>query len=158
MESCRAFGGALFVVVSCAMDLGLTASLTHCLQLILYAIALLLLIHWPMGWFLYWLRTESGIEGERSVEEVGVPPEIVGPFERLLAFFLMLFDVTGAAAVLAAWLAGKLAASWKRYPVDQKDPTPGRGVRAGTMSALIAGVVSVSIGVLVGLAVRCECG
>jgi hypothetical protein len=47
----------------------------------------------------------------------------------------------------------RLAASWQRYPLE-KSKDFGRDVRAGTMIALMAGIVSVGFGCLVGLLVR----
>jgi hypothetical protein len=128
-----------------------------CVLVFALGIALILLAYWPVGWFLCWLRSQSRILGTRSVQETGVPPGIVGNFERLLAFFLVLFQVDGTYAILAAWLGAKLAASWQRVPIETEDAEAGRQVRAGTLSALIAGIVSVLVGVLVGLSVHCAC-
>jgi hypothetical protein len=128
----------------------------------------------PVGQFLEWLRVQSNIKGVRSVRTRGVPVEIVGPFERLLAFILVVFAGFAPATltVILAWLGAKLAASWHRVPITPlKDPRSsigaakrasedyeaGRQARAGTLSALIAGVVSVTVGVVLGLAVRCAC-
>ena len=60
-----------------------------------------------------------------------------------------------AYTLLAIWTGAKLAASWHRFPVTSDEA--GRQVRAGTMVALIAGIVSVGIGVLVGLIARWAC-
>ena len=99
--------------------------------------------------------------------EEGVPVWITGNFERLLAFFLVLFHVEGAYALLALWLCAKLAASWHRLPTEPYGETKnddekreyGRQIRAGTLCALIAGIVSVLIGTFAGLVVRsvCQC-
>ena len=91
--------------------------------------------------------------------EEGVPVWITGNFERLLAFFLVLFHVEGAYALLALWLGAKLAASWHRLPTEPYGDTQGddeqrehnRQIRAGTLCALIAGIVSILIGAVSGL-------
>lgn len=55
-----------------------------------------------VGRLLYWLRVQSRISGSRSVREIGVPVEIVGNFERLLAFVLVVFAGVAGAAPLGA--------------------------------------------------------
>ena len=68
-----------------------------------------------MDWILRRIRRASRIAERRHPSERGVPPEIVGSFERLLAFGLVLFvcDVRTVATVLTVWLGAKLAASWQ---------------------------------------------
>ena len=117
---------------------------------------LAIIANYPVGWFLEWLRLQSRIAGTRPVEEVGVPPLIVGSFERLLAFFLVVFDVEGTATLLAAWLGAKLAASWQRVAIDANDYEAGRQVRAGALSAHCRRRLS-SHRVLIGLFVRRVC-
>ena len=51
----------------------------------------LFLAHELVGLFLRWLRVQSQIKGTRSVREMGVRVWIGGPFERLLAFVLVVF-------------------------------------------------------------------
>ena len=111
--------------------------------------------HAPMDRLVRWLRGQSRFAEIRPDKDIGVPPWIVGSFERLLAFVLVMFDVQGAYTLLAIWTGAKLAASWHRFPVTSDEA--GRQVRAGTMVALIAGIVSVGIGVLVGLIARWAC-
>jgi hypothetical protein len=75
--------------------------------------------------------------------------------------------VEGAYALIALWLGAKLAASWHRLPTEPYGDTQGddeqrehnRQIRAGTLCALIAGIVSILIGALAGLVVRnvCQC-
>ena len=126
-----------------------------CLLLLIVGVLILLTAYGPMDQLVRWLRGQSRIAEERPAKDVGIPPWIVGSFERLLAFALIVFNVEGAYTILAAWLAAKLAASWHRFPVASDEA--GRQVRAGTMVALITGVVSVGIGVVVGLLVRWAC-
>jgi hypothetical protein len=93
----------------------------------------------------------------RSANEVGVPVWITGSFERLSAFALGFFHVAGATTMLGAWLVAKLAASWQRFPVREEtaaDRKLSREIRAGTLIAVIAGIVSVAVAYLIGLAVR----
>jgi hypothetical protein len=96
-----------------------------------------------------------------------VPVWITGNFERLLAFVLVLFHIEGAYTLLALWLGAKLAASWHRLPSEPYGGTEeddekreySRQIRARTLCALIAGIVSVLIGAFAGLVVRsvCQC-
>jgi hypothetical protein len=127
----------------------------------------------PVGLLLEWLREASGIKGTRSVREKGVPVEIVGSFERWLAFVLVVLVGVGTAyPILIAWLGAKLAASWHRGPVtpsknqrrsigaalrDDEDYEAGRKIRAGTLSALLAGIASLTLGILMGVQVQCIC-
>ena len=79
----------------------------------------------------------------------------------------VLLHIEGAYALIALWLGAKLAASWHRLPTEPYGDTQGddekreynRQIRAGTLCALIAGIVSVLIGALTGLVVRnvCQC-
>jgi hypothetical protein len=111
-----------------------------------------LIAHWPMAWLTGLLRVGSGLRRYRFQSEVGVPPSIVGSFERLMAFGLTVFDFDFAATLLIAWIGAKLAASWQRFPVN--DDESGRRVRAGTMVALIAGIVSVAFAAGMGVLAR----
>jgi hypothetical protein len=113
----------------------------------------IVLANYPINRLVRWLRRISGVATTRSAKERGVPVFIVGSFERLLAFVLVLFDILGAGTLLAAWIAAKLAASWQRYPVNEANEY-GREYRAGTLIALMAGIVSVGLGCLVGLVIH----
>jgi len=139
---------------------------TTCVLAFAIGIGVIFLAYGPVGFFSRWLAAKSQVK-ERTAKEEGVPVLITGNFERLLAFFLVIFHVEGAYALLALWLGAKLAASWHRLPTepygDTKDDDEkreyGRQIRAGTLCALIAGIVSVLIGALAGLVVRsvCQC-
>jgi hypothetical protein len=67
--------------------------------LFMAGLAFALLAHYPVKWFLDWVRRESDVP-ER--EGAGVPRWIVGTFERLLAFAVVLANVENAYAVLIA--------------------------------------------------------
>jgi hypothetical protein len=123
-------------------------------MLILGGVMAVLVAYFPLDMFIVWLRTQSKVEGTRSAAEIGVPVWITGTFERLGAFGLGLFDANDAGLILAAWLGAKLAASWQRYPADEKDMEQNRKVRAGHLVALIVGTASVAFGFFAGLTVR----
>ena len=138
----------------------------RCFIVFAIGVAVIFLSYAPVRSLSSWLGANSRIN-KRTAQEEGVPVWITGNFERLLAFFLILFHVEGAYALLALWLGAKLAASWHRLPTesyansknDDEKREYGRQVRAGTLCALIAGVVSVLIGAFAGLVVRsvCQC-
>ncbi len=130
---------------------------------IILALCLVSAFAWGLLQFAYdimdcvwrWLRRESDVEEYRPAAEVGVPVWIVGNFERLMAFALVLFlKPKDAFTLLGIWLGAKLAASWHRMPVSNSNKKENRNIRAGTLAALIAGIVSVLLGALIGLAVR----
>jgi hypothetical protein len=142
-----------------------------CILAFAIGIMIIGLAYGPVGFFSRWLGKKSRVK-EREAKEEGVPVWITGTFERLLAFLLVVFHVEGAYALLALWLGAKLAASWHRLSTDQISAKTagrakndeekreyGRQIRAGTLCALIAGVVSVLIGAAAGLVVRsvCQC-
>jgi hypothetical protein len=137
----------------------------RCILAFAIGVAVIFLSYAPVGLLSRWLGAKSRIK-ERTAKEEGVPVWITGNFERLLAFFLVLFHVEGAYTLLALWLGAKLAASWHRLPPepygdrnDEEKREYGRQIRAGTLCALIAGIVSVLIGAFAGLVVRsvCQC-
>jgi hypothetical protein len=84
-----------------------------------------------------------------------VPPFIVGTFERLLVFILVLLcaDAGDTLTVLSIWLGLKLASSWQ--PLVTKNVS--RGGRVGTLTALMTGIFSVSIGAAGGWLARWGC-
>jgi len=99
-----------------------------------------------------WLLKRSNV----GPLEKGVPPWIVGMFERLLAFTIFLFHVKSAYTLLIAWMAAKLASNWQRRPWPEgKDD--GREIRANTFIALMAGTLSLALGVLAGTIAHCGC-
>jgi hypothetical protein len=103
---------------------------------------------WP------WLRRMSRLPEKRQEDEIGVPVWIVGSFERVMAFAFVLFLAPkDAFTLLGFWIGAKLAASWHRVP-QEVDNKKNRDIRAGTLAALIAGIISVSFGVLIGLGIR----
>ena len=84
-----------------------------------------------------------------------MPPEIVGTFERLLAFLLVTFTVAGTYAVLIGWMAAKLASDWQRQPITARTTRKAaRTIRAQTITALLAGTLSLGFGVAGGLIAR----
>jgi hypothetical protein len=103
--------------------------------------------HVPVELFLQSIRGESGVVDPPTGPRV--PPLITGTFERLLAFLLVLFisDVEQVALLLIAWMGAKLASNWQRHPFDNT-------VRVYTVSALMAGTISLSFGVAGGLMAR----
>jgi hypothetical protein len=139
---------------------------TSCFLAFAIGIGVIFLAYGPVGFFSRWVGAKSHIK-ERTAKEEGVPVWITGNFERLLAFFLVLFHVEGAYTLLALWLGAKLATSWHRLPTEPYGDTEDdyerreyrRQIRAGTLCALIAGIVSVLIGAFAGLVVRsvCQC-
>jgi hypothetical protein len=133
-----------------------------CVLALAIGIGVIFLSYGPVGLFSRWLGAKSRIKA-RTAKEEGVPVWITGNFERLLAFFLVFLHVEGAYALIALWLGAKLAASWHRLPTepygDDEKREYNRQIRAGTLCALIAGIVSVLVGVLAALVVRsiCQC-
>jgi hypothetical protein len=135
-----------------------------CILVLAIGLAVIFFANPIVGEFSRWLRKNSRLE-PREVYEEGVPVWITGYFERLLAFLLVVLHVEGAYTLIALWLGAKLAASWQRIPTDihkgddWKRREHSRQVRAGTLCALIAGIVSILIGVGAGLVVRvvCQC-
>ena len=132
----------------------LTSISFSCVLLFLIGLASTRLVHRPVAWFLEWLRGKSDFRDPRP--KPGVPHVITGTFERALAFILVLsISFDKAVTVLGIWLGLKLAANWQAMPKDEKTS---REVRVGTLTALMAGVVSVSLGVSAGLIARWGCG
>lgn len=123
--------------------------------LIVLAVVVLLLANWLVPAFRDWLMKESDVSDPELVKHDRVPIWFVGNFERILAVILVAAHVSEAYTVLAAWLAAKLATSWQRLPIDTGDEERNRQIRAGTLVALIAGVISVSFGIVAGLLFRC---
>jgi hypothetical protein len=101
------------------------------------------------------LRRESRLPETRLTKDEAVPVRFLGNFERVLAFILVFAHVEAAYALLAAWLGAKLAASWQRLKPKDDGPEEDRQIRAGTLVALIAGIISVGFGIVAGLIARC---
>jgi hypothetical protein len=106
--------------------------------------------HFVVEWFINWLRTRSGVKPRRTNE---VDHRIVGLFERTLAFALAFANFPGTYAVLIAWMAAKLALNWKR-PSSKESSNAERERRVYGISALMAGTLSLSIGVVGGIIAR----
>jgi hypothetical protein len=98
-------------------------------------------------------RWLSDIDFEREEKDVGVPPWLTGSFERVLAFGLLYFSVPDAGAILAGWIAAKLASNWQRRVLAPKRQ---REIRVHTLIALMAGTLSVSIGAAAGYIARID--
>ena len=122
--------------------------------LFIVGLAFTLWAHYPVKWFLAWVRTKSGVPPDRP--GAGVPNWIVGAFERLFAFGVVLADVENAYAVLIAWMAAKLAANWQR-PTVVGDSAVDREVRVYGISALMAGTLSLSLAVIGATIARLGC-
>jgi len=115
----------------------------------------LVLGHFVVEWFINWVRTKSRVEPRRT--NAGVDNWIVGLFERTLAFGLAFANFPGTYAVLIAWMAAKLALDWKRpLPPSKGSSKEERERRVYGISALMAGTLSLSIGVIGGIIARCN--
>jgi hypothetical protein len=123
--------------------------------LFILGLAIALLAHFPVEWFVHWLRHKSDLP-PREPRKLTVPVHIVGTFERLLAFFLVCLNVEGTYAILIAWMAAKLALSWQRQPSssDEREVEVDREIRAVTLVALMGGIVSLTFGILGGVVAR----
>jgi hypothetical protein len=110
-------------------------------------LAVALFAHFPVKWFLDWVRRKSEVDPPTGKR---VPNWITGTFERLLAFVLVIAvsQIEQVTLILLAWLGAKLAANWQRAPYDEL-------ARVYTISALMAGTLSVGLGVLGGVIARC---
>lgn len=98
------------------------------------------LVVWP---FLWGVRRLSKVP-QRTGE--GVPPWIVGAFERTLAFIVGIAAHPNAAWILAGWLGAKLALNWQRPILARATKKQRLEFRVYGISALMAGVLSVGIG------------
>jgi uncharacterized metal-binding protein len=126
--------------------------------LFLIGLAVAVLGHFPVKWFYDWVRRKSGLPvREEDDAALAVPHRIIGTFERLFAFALVLAvsEVGQVVTVLIAWMAAKLAANWQRRPTEGKDEEKDRQIRANTFIALMAGVLSLAFGALGGAIARC---
>jgi hypothetical protein len=65
-------------------------------------VCILVLVNYPIEWLVRWLQVLSEVAETRSAKEKGVPVAIVGSFERILAFVLVLFDVPSAGTCLGS--------------------------------------------------------
>jgi hypothetical protein len=94
---------------------------------------------------------------ERIAEDdiFDLPPWITGTFERYFAFALVAAaGITATVGtVLVAWMGAKLIANWQRQP-GEGPSLQSQIIRAHTLNALIAGTLSLSIGVASGWVAR----
>ena len=121
--------------------------------LFVLGLAVALLGHLPVEWFVHWLRHKSDLP-PREPRKLALPVAIIGTFERLLAFFFVYLNVEGTYAILIAWMAAKLALTWHRPIGDSNDERVVEGdqeIRAGILVALMGGIVSLTFGVLGGV-------
>ena len=110
--------------------------------------------HFVVEWFIDLLRRRGGVEPRRTNE---VDNRIVGLFERTLAFTLAFANFPSYYAILIAWMAAKLALNWKRpLPPSKENSKEERERRVYGMSALMAGTLSLGIGVIGGIIARCN--
>ena len=116
-------------------------------------IAVGLVVAWPLGYLVVeWLiRILNRLcDLPPKPEGPAFPAWLLGLFERALAFVLVVAKRDQIAVVLIAWMAAKLAINWQR-PVEQSaaQSEPERRIRG--FITLIAGVVSLSFGILGGV-------
>jgi hypothetical protein len=124
----------------------------------LYMAAVGLVLVYPLGHiivdeFLTRLRRASEFKDPRK--QPGVPLEITGCFERLLAviLFAICVPVGDAVTALGIWLGLKLAVNWQILGTHSAS----RNVRVGAFTALMAGVLSVALGGFGGWLFRFGC-
>jgi hypothetical protein len=103
--------------------------------------------HVLVEWFLTWVRKKSGVPFKASGDQV--PNWITGAFERLLAFVLVVTvsEFQQVALILLAWMGAKLAANWQRQPFRGDGSAADQRLRIYTISALMAGTLSLAIGI-----------
>jgi hypothetical protein len=75
------------------------------------------------------------VRGQRG-PRVGVPAWLTGLVERVFFTVLVAVEVPGVPTAMIAWLGAKMAANWNRQPGD------GPAVRAGAVTALLGGLLS----------------
>jgi hypothetical protein len=123
-----------------------------CVLLFTGGLAIVWFARYPVQWFSNWLYRESDVQPGVK----GVPPWIVGEFERLLAFAIFFLKIEDAYTLLIAWMAAKIAANWQRRPWPD-EPEEARRLRAETFIALMAGTLSLFFGVVGGSIAHCGC-
>ena len=106
------------------------------------ALAVAWLANWPVAGFQRWLRRQSDVP--ETPQQQGVPPWIVGAFERLLAFGVVYFYVEAAPTILALWIGAKLAANWQRREAAPGEPE--RNIRYHLSAARLATASAISPG------------
>jgi hypothetical protein len=108
--------------------------------------------HVVVDWFLTWVRRKSELPTDMGIYVAGVPNWITGVFERSFAFVLVFANVPGTYVLLIAWMGTKLALNWKKQPFV--GASSDRQVRVYSISALMAGTLSLGFGVIGGLIAR----
>jgi hypothetical protein len=110
--------------------------------------------HVVVRYFLKFVRWMSGVPAEPRGKRV--PNWITGLFERSLAFVLVvtITDMKEVGVVLLAWMTAKLAANWQRQPFKGDGGVKDQKLRVYTISALMAGTLSLGFGILGGLIAR----
>jgi hypothetical protein len=110
--------------------------------------------HVVVKYFLKFVRWMSGVPAEPPGKRV--PNWITGLFERTLAFVLVVStgDMKEVGVVLLAWMTAKLAANWQRQPFKGDGGVKDQKLRVYTISALMAGTLSLGFGILGGLIAR----
>ena len=84
-----------------------------------------------------------------------VPAALTGLHERVFFTLLVALDVSGVAPAMMIWLTVKMAANWNRpAPSGPQDASEEERRIAGAMSALLAGLVSMTFAMMGGLICR----
>jgi len=119
-----------------------------------FGVAVALIANVPVLGFIWIVRWLSGLPRKRNPKDVGVPPLIVGTFERILAYALFFLGLDEAYTILLAWIVAKLASNWQRRSLDKIGPKLEREIRVQSLIALMAGTLSVAIGAVAGVFAR----
>ena len=103
--------------------------------------------HYATRAFLNWLRSYQKIEKPAQVnDEKPVPPWLLGAVERFFFTTMVAFDIAGAGIAMIAWLGIKMATHWNREEGAESVNL--------AMSALAAGIVSMTFAMIGGLICR----
>jgi hypothetical protein len=84
-----------------------------------FGVVVALIANVPVVGFIWFVRWLSGLRRKRNPKDVGVPPLIVGTFERVLAYTIFFIGVQEAYTLLIAWIVAKLASNWQRRSLDK---------------------------------------
>jgi hypothetical protein len=93
---------------------------------VLFGFIVALAAHLPVLGIASLIRRMSGLPWFRDPSDVGVPPWIVGVFERMMAFLLVYyFGANGDSfTILLGWIGLKLASNWQRRPLASAPISP----------------------------------
>ena len=97
-----------------------------------------------------WLRQDLNIKALQEPGEHKVSSIVTGLLERLLFTFLVAFDISGTAIAMIVWLATKMTINWDKISHPKDNPE----IRSLTLSALLAGLVSMFFALVGGLVCR----